>query len=131
MMVVASSRSRTSVAIGPVTDSVGQPRKPGIFGISPNVGLRPVVPQNADGMRMDPPRRSRSRVALCRSPPMPPHLRWNRPQCGWDRAGCASRPQFVAGDAAITELRIVGLPHDDRAGLDQPGDARTVLGGDK
>ena len=44
-----------SVAIGPVTDSVGQPRKPGIFGISPNVGLRPVVPQNADGMRMDPP----------------------------------------------------------------------------
>jgi hypothetical protein len=55
MTVAASARSRTSVAIGPGTDRAGQSPKPGILGISPNVGLRPVVPQNADGMRIDPP----------------------------------------------------------------------------
>jgi hypothetical protein len=38
-------------------------------------------------------------------------------------------PQIVAGDAAIAELTIAGLPHDDRAGFDQRGGARTVLGG--
>src|SRR5882757_4451847 len=50
-----SARSRTDPAIGPVTDNVGQPRNPGSLGTRPNVGLRPWVPQNADGMRIDPP----------------------------------------------------------------------------
>ena len=37
----ARARSRTDPASGPVTDSVGHPRKPGIFGTRPNVGLSP------------------------------------------------------------------------------------------
>jgi hypothetical protein len=62
---------------------------------------------------------------------MPQHLRWNHPQtAGIARVSCLA-PQVAAGDAAIAELRIVGLPHDDRAGFDQAGDARTVLGGDE
>src|SRR4051794_6598794 len=35
----ASAASRTVRVSGPSTDSVGQPRNPGIFGTSPNVGL--------------------------------------------------------------------------------------------
>ena len=55
MIDIARARSRADAAIGPVTDRVGQPRKPGSFGTSPKVGLRPNVPQKADGMRIDPP----------------------------------------------------------------------------
>ena len=51
----ASAASRTVRVSGPSTDSVGQPRKPGIFGTSPKVGLCPTTPQNAAGMRIDPP----------------------------------------------------------------------------
>ena len=55
MIVSARARSRTEAAIGPVTERVGQPRKPGSLGTRPNVGFIPYAPQNADGMRIDPP----------------------------------------------------------------------------
>ena len=55
MTVSARARSRTDAAIGPVTEIVGQPRKPGSLGTRPKVGFIPYAPQNADGMRIDPP----------------------------------------------------------------------------
>src|SRR5690242_9723676 len=50
-----SALSRTVRVIGPSTDSVGHPRKPGIFGTSPNVGLSPTVPQKQEGILIEPP----------------------------------------------------------------------------
>ena len=49
------ARSRTLRAIGPSTERLGQPRKPGSLGTSPNVGLSPATPQNDDGIRIEPP----------------------------------------------------------------------------
>src|SRR5689334_1808469 len=51
----ASAASRTVRVSGPSTDKVGQPRKPGILGTRPKVGLWPTTPQNAAGIRIDPP----------------------------------------------------------------------------
>ena len=51
----ASAASRTVRVSGPSTESVGQPRNPGIFGTSPKVGLCPTTPQNAAGIRIEPP----------------------------------------------------------------------------
>ncbi len=51
----ARAASRTVRVSGPSTERVGQPRKPGRVGTSPAVGLCPTTPQNAAGMRMDPP----------------------------------------------------------------------------
>ena len=51
----ARAASRTVRVSGPSTDSVGQPRKPGSFGTSPKVGLCPTTPQNAAGIRIEPP----------------------------------------------------------------------------
>src|SRR3954469_5947828 len=51
----ARAASRTVRVSGPSTDSVGQPRNPGILGTSPNVGLCPTSPQNAAGILIDPP----------------------------------------------------------------------------
>src|SRR6516225_10941235 len=51
----SSALSRTVRVIGPSTDSVGHPRKPGNFGTSPNVGLSPTIPQKHDGILIEPP----------------------------------------------------------------------------
>ena len=50
-----SAASRTDRAIGPSTESVFQPLKPGSFGTSPKVGLWPTTPQKDAGIRIDPP----------------------------------------------------------------------------
>jgi hypothetical protein len=55
MTLSTRARSRTDAPSGPSTDRVGQPRNPGSFGTSPNDGLWPATPQNADGMRIYPP----------------------------------------------------------------------------
>src|SRR4051794_41891129 len=55
MTLRVSARSRTVLASGPSTDRVGQPRNPGSFGTSPNVGFRPATPQNDEGIRIEPP----------------------------------------------------------------------------
>src|ERR1700692_1972343 len=51
----ASAASRTERVIGPSTESVFQPLKPGSFGTRPKVGLWPTTPQNDAGMRTEPP----------------------------------------------------------------------------
>src|SRR5947209_19964185 len=51
----SNAASRRVRVIGPSTDSVGQPRKPGIFGTSPKVGLWPTIPQKHAGIRIEPP----------------------------------------------------------------------------
>ena len=84
--------ARPTRAIGPVTDRVGQPRKPGSFGTSPNVGLSPYVPQNADGMRIDPPPSVPTASGTipaateAAAPPLDP------PLVRSGRAGCGSSP---------------------------------------
>src|SRR3954469_9842142 len=55
MTLRARAASRTVRVNGPSTDRLGQPRKPGSFGTRPNVGLCPTTPQNAAGMRIEPP----------------------------------------------------------------------------
>ena len=72
---------------GPSTDSVGQPRKPGILGTSPNVGLWPTTPQNAAGIRIEPPPSVPSAIGVAPyatdapAPPRePPGVRSRRPR---------------------------------------------------
>ena len=52
---IMSRISATDRAIGPTATSVFQASADGSRGTAPNVGLNPTTPQNADGIRMDPP----------------------------------------------------------------------------
>ncbi len=123
----ARARSRVEAAIGPVTESVGHPRKPGQLGHQPESRLDAIdttegrrdsdraTPIRADGQRHHP-RRHRRR----RSPARP--------------AGGPGRVVRVAGDAvdlvesrsAIAELGVVGLAHDHGPRRDQPADTHAV-----
>ena len=78
---IASSRSAQSSAvraIGPTVSKVGDTGKSPSFETRPGVGRRPVTPQNADGMRIDPPvsvpsvPAARSAAAAAAEPPLEP-----------------------------------------------------------
>ena len=101
------------------------PRAHGSRGTSPNVGLKPTTPQNAAGMRIEP-------------PPSPPSA--SGPSAGGDRgAGSAGRaagralevPRVVRAavdgrvrDPEVAELRRRRLGEDDRARGLEPLDRR-------
>ena len=105
-------------AIGPVTESVGQPRKPGILGTRPKRGLEP---EHAAERRRDADRpaavgahRQRHQAGGDRGRRA---RRWIRPRVRVGITRVAGQPeQLVVGDAAVAELGVVGLADDDRAG---------------
>ena len=128
------SQPSTSRAIGPAWSKLGASGKQPSIGTSPQVGLKPVTPQQAAGIRIEPPESvpsaasARPAASAAAEPPLEP------PAIAARVARVRHRAEvLVLGGRAVGELVQVGLADVRVAGrLEQPHRlgrlARHVLG---
>ena len=123
-----SATSSAVRAIGPVTCSVSHTQSVGCVGTNPTDGRNPMTPQNAAGMRSDPPRSvpSASAIMPVASAAAPPPVDPPADFVVIPRISRASE-YVVERVGAGRELRAVRLAENDRARLAKPADDERIF----
>ena len=131
-MISSSRRALATVsAIGPTTESVSHPRKPGVTGTRPNVGLWPTTPQKEAGMRIEPPPSLPRAIGTAPEATAAPEPPLEPPATRVRSRGCGDAVQLVLGHAAKAQLGVGRAAHDVRARPAEPTHHHRVLGRDE